>query len=125
MSERKKKKLKKEDEFRKVERFNTDRSVKFMMIDGSEITSVSGINDLSEFGIQFVSREFIKPNLILQVVIDTGNGELKLSGRVAWVERGSYWKRACNVGMAFTGTTEEDRARIRQLKKKGWWFGRR
>ena len=125
MATARRKRYSKRNDPRDVERFKTDRSIKFVLLDGSELKSVTGINDLSESGVQFTCREFVKKNSKIKVVIDTGhkkNPLLVLTGRVAWVETASLMKGANRVGLSFMGIRSQDQEQIRLLKKKKWFF---
>ena len=113
------------EEKRRHPRFRPTRPIRFYLLDGSEFTGVSGIQNLSEEGLQILCKDFIRPTSVLRITIDTGKGEpIEIPGRVMWVERTNVTRAPHQVGVMFMDLGESQREKLRKLQEKKWWFGR-
>lgn len=120
-------KLGKDDETRSHERFRPNRQIRFFLIDGSELKGVVEVKDVSESGLLFIGKDFVKKGVEIRLSVDAekkGDDPIELIGRVAWVKTTTYVNGTYHVGLRFSDVTEEQKKVIRSMKKKKWLFGR-
>lgn len=93
------------------------------LLDGSELKNIAEVKDVSESGMQFSCRGFVKKNARIKITINMGRKKepLVLVGRVVWVETVLLLTGVRRVGVSFLEVTEEARRIIRRLGKKNWW----
>ena len=101
-------------EQRKFSRLKSERLVKFMKTDGSEIKHISHIVNISQGGMQFTSHAPLDVDSVLQLHINGTHDQIpiSLSGRIVWIseepdDRGMYYS-----GVSFLNLTEDARSVI-------------
>ena len=104
---------------RKHKRFRTRSPIAIKLLDGSLIKSVERVHDISKGGLCFSCRDYVRPNLLLQVVIKDKKGTMELTARVVRVNAGTFYQSTSEVGVVFVNVTEEQVKRLKQLPKKG------
>ena len=90
-------------------------------MDGTPLASVEEVHDVSEGGMCFSCRDFVKPNLMLLITIKDKQGTIHITGRVARVRPATFHKGQSEVGIMFMDVTEEQKKRLKKLPKKGWF----
>ena len=116
----------KNEKTRSHERFKPNRKIRFFLLDGSEITGIIEVNDISESGLQFTGKEFVKKGADINVSVDAGKkgqDPVVLHTRVAWVTATTYVKGTYRVGLSFLDLKDEQKSFIREMKKRKWLFG--
>lgn len=124
------KKLKRKKDERRYQRFAPGCPIRIMLIDESGIPGIIGVHDVSEEGLQFSCKSFVKRSIFLRILIErAGQEPLALAGRVVWVDLGRAINLAHRVGVAFVNLTEAERTALKivvpKIAKKRWWFGKK
>jgi hypothetical protein len=117
----------KKDEARRHARFKPTRPVRFFLRDGTEIGGIVEVVDISESGLQFVCKGFIKRGSELAVTVDPekkGGEPVRLKGSVAWAKTSNYVNGVFRVGVRFMDLSDAEREFLRALRKRTWFFGR-
>lgn len=114
----------KKDDRRRYRRFTTKKCIRIALMDGTPITSIVAVHDLSEDGLQFSCQDFVKKGNLLDVTVEEGGGRaIRLKGRVVWVQKAPVLHSASIVGVEFMDLDRPTRERLKSIEKKRWWFG--
>jgi hypothetical protein len=86
-------------------RFKSNRVVRFLKEDGSEITSISRITNVSRGGLQFISHASIEPRIMLRINISGSHNyhSLSLKAKIVWIQESPD-----EMGVYYSGVSFKD-----------------
>jgi O-glycosyl hydrolase len=95
-------------------RFKSNRVVRFLKEDGSEITSISRITNVSRGGLQFISRAPIEPRTMLRMNISGSHNyhPLSLKAQIVWINQSHDEKGVYYSGVSFKDVDDDVRSVI-------------